>query len=135
MYNVERQGLDAVEHLIQQREVDVVVVLNWERLARKIERRHAALYLAHRYGVEYRFAELVPEGKLPDTLEARIAAPILEAYGEINREKRVSDTKRGRLKLAAQGLPAGGRGGPPYGFRYAHWTGRHSCANCSPCEK
>src|SRR5258706_2892442 len=80
--NVARPGLDEVERLIQRGEIDVVVVLNWERLARRVERRYAALYLARKYGREYRFAELVPDGKLPDTPEAKVQAAFAEVFGE-----------------------------------------------------
>ena len=52
--HVERPMLAEVERLIAQRGVDVVVVLNFERLARDTERRHAALYTARKYGVEFR---------------------------------------------------------------------------------
>jgi DNA invertase Pin-like site-specific DNA recombinase len=117
--NVRRQGLDEVERLIQRRDVDVVVVMNWERLARKVERRYAALWLARKYGCEYRFVELLPDGKLPDTTEAKIQAAVMEVFGEIEREKIIERTKRGRLKRATLGLPSGGRGGATYGFQVA----------------
>ncbi|HZC07436.1 MAG TPA: recombinase family protein [Ktedonobacterales bacterium] len=118
-YNVERPALAEVERLIAQRAIDVVVCLNFERLARKQERRYAAIYLARKYGVEYRFAALEPDGKLADTMESRILGPVLEAYGELNREKIVENTKRGRHKRALMGVPTGGSGGPPFGFRKA----------------
>ena len=116
-YHVERPALREVEQLITQRAVDVVVVLNFERLARNLERRYASLYHARKYGVEYRFAELEPDSKLADDLTSRLIVPVLEAYGEINREKIVENTMRGRAKRVALGFPTGGRGGPPYGFR------------------
>lgn len=118
-YHVERPALAEVEHLIAQRAVDVVVCLNFERLSRNLERRYAAIYLARKHGVEYRFAELEPDGKLPDTLESRLIGPVLEAYGELNREKIVENTTRGRDKRAALGVPTGGSDGPPFGFRKA----------------
>ena len=119
IYNEQRDGLEAVEEHLRRREVDVVVVLNWDRLARVEERRHAAMYLAKRYGAEYCFAELEPDGKRPDTLEAKIIASVMEVVGEITRQQILANTRRGRLKRALQGIPIGGRGGAPYGFRYA----------------
>jgi DNA invertase Pin-like site-specific DNA recombinase len=117
--HVERPALIEVDRLIAQRAVDVVVVLNFERLARNLERRYAAMYHARKYGVEYRFAEIDPDGKMPDTLESRLVAPVLEAYGELNREKIVENTARGKAKRVALGYPSGGSSGPPYGFRKA----------------
>jgi site-specific DNA recombinase len=117
--HVERPMLAEVERLIIRREVDVVVVLNFERLARDTERRHAALYTARKYGVEYRFAELPPDGKLQQSGVDRLLASVLDAYGEINREKIVENTKRGRQKRAVLGIPPSGRGGAPYGLRDA----------------
>jgi DNA invertase Pin-like site-specific DNA recombinase len=117
--HVERPMLAEVERLIIRREVDVVVVLNFERLARDTERRHAALYTARKYGVEYRFAELPPDGKLQQSGVDRLLASVLDAYGEINREKIVENTKRGRAKRAVLGIPPSGRGGAPYGLRDA----------------
>src|SRR5262245_264019 len=54
--NVKRVALAEVDALIAQRAVDVVILTDFERLARSEERRYAALYHARRYGVEYRFA-------------------------------------------------------------------------------
>ena len=117
--DVRLAGLEEIERLIQRREVDVVVCLNWERLARNVERRSAALYFARKYGCEYRFAELLPDGKRLDTPEAKAHAALMEVFGEMEREKIIARTTRGRLKRLSQGLPSGGRGGAPYGFRRA----------------
>jgi len=118
-YHVERRVLDEVERLIQQRQVDVVVTLNFERIARLEERRHAARYFARKYGVEYRFAELLPDGKLDESPMAKAYAGLLEVFGAMERDKIVARTKRGRAFRAKQGIPGGGRGGAPYGLRDA----------------
>jgi DNA invertase Pin-like site-specific DNA recombinase len=130
-HRVERPALDEVERLIAKRAVDVVVVLNFERLARDLVRRYAAIYHAEKYGVEYRFAELKPDGKMPDTMESKIYLPVMEAFGMMSRQKIVDDTKRGKAQRVAMGYPSGGRGGPPYGFRkalegdgYKYWAER-----------
>ncbi len=118
-YHVERRVLDEVERLIQRRQVDVIVALNFERLARQEERRHAARYFARKYGAEYRFAELLPDGKLDESPMAKAYASLLEVFGEMERDKIVARTKRGRAYHAEQGIPWGGRGGAPYGLRNA----------------
>jgi DNA invertase Pin-like site-specific DNA recombinase len=118
-YNVEREGLAEVERLISQRAVDAIVTLNFERLARSMERRYAALYLARRFGVEYRFAEIEPDGKYAPDAMGKMIADVMEAYGELNRQKTIENMKRGKAKRTALGFPSGGRGGAPYGFRKA----------------
>src|SRR5262249_3170181 len=115
--NVHREGLDRVERLIRERGVDVVVVLNFARLARDLVRRYAALFHAKKYGVEYRFAALEPDGKLSDAPEVKMLAPLYEAFGTIEREAIADRTQRGRLKRAALGLPTTGCDGAPYGYR------------------
>jgi DNA invertase Pin-like site-specific DNA recombinase len=119
IFNVVREALDEVERLIQQHAVDVVVVLNWERLARREIQRNAALYHAEKFGCEYRFVEFKPDGKLPDTQEFKALAAVRSLYGELNRAMIVANTSRGREKRAAQGTPSGGSDGPPYGMRDA----------------
>jgi DNA invertase Pin-like site-specific DNA recombinase len=127
--HVERPALAEVEERIRQRAIDVVVCLNFERLARDSTARGAALAFARKYGVEYRFAELKPDGKIPNTDEAMMLSTIMEAYGAINRKKIVDNTERGRLHRASLGLPIGGSAGSPYGFRkaqpgdkYSYWA-------------
>lgn len=116
---VQRPALEEVERLVQRREVDVVVVNDWERLARTEERRYAALYHARRYGAEYRFATLGADGRLDDTPMAKMYTSVMQVFGEIERNKIIERTSRGRAHRAERGLPTGGRGGAPYGFRPA----------------
>jgi DNA invertase Pin-like site-specific DNA recombinase len=116
-YNVEREGLGEVERLISHRTVHCVVALNFERLARSMERRYAALYHARRFGVEYRFAELLPDGKYAPDAMGKMIAGVMDAYGELNRQKTIENMRRGKAKRTALGFPSGGRGGAPYGFR------------------
>ena len=73
--NVRRAALGEVETLIAQRAIDVVIVNDFERLARTEERRYAALFHARRYSVEYRFASLGGDGRLGNTPMARCSAP------------------------------------------------------------
>jgi site-specific DNA recombinase len=117
--NVKRLALAEVEALIVQRAVDVVILTDFERLARSEERRYAALYHARRYGVEYRFASLGANGKLDDTPMGKVYGSVMQVFGEIERDKIYARTMRGRMRRAERGVPSGGRAGAPFGFRYA----------------
>jgi DNA invertase Pin-like site-specific DNA recombinase len=119
IYRVRREAFEEVEDLIRRREIDVVVVLNWERLDRRDDARKAAVYMAERYGVEYRFVEFKPDGKLANTPEAKAYAGFKQLFGEIQRDYIVANTQRGRQDRVDQGIPGGGSDGPPYGMRDA----------------
>ncbi len=116
--NVRRAALAEVEALIAERAIDVVVVNDFERLARTEERRYAALYHARRFGCEYRFASLGADGKLDETPMAKPYGAMLQAFGEIERDKIFARTMRGRMHRAARGVPSSGRGGPAYGYQF-----------------
>jgi DNA invertase Pin-like site-specific DNA recombinase len=116
-HDVQRLALAEVEALIAKRAIDVVVVNDFERLARTEERRFAALYHARRYGVEYRFASL-PNGKLDDSPMGKLYASVLHIFGEMERDKILARTSRGRLDRATRGVPSGGGNGVPFGYRY-----------------
>ena len=117
-HNVRRIALAEVEALIAQRAVDVVIVNDWERLARTEERRYYALYHARRFGVEYRFASLGADGKLDDTPMAKLYGRVMQVFGEMERDKIFARTMRGRMRRAERGVPTGGRGGAPFGFSF-----------------
>jgi DNA invertase Pin-like site-specific DNA recombinase len=114
--NVKRAALAEVEALIAQRAVDVVIVNDWERLARTEEWRYYALYHARRYGVEYRFASLGADGRLDETPMAKLYGSVMQVFGEIERDKIYARTMRGRMRRAERGVPTGGRGGAPFGY-------------------
>jgi DNA invertase Pin-like site-specific DNA recombinase len=118
MHRVRRPALDAVLSLIEQRRVDVVVARELERVARKSELRAVILASAQRLGAEFRFANLPPDGTLPDDLTSRMARPILEAFGELEADRIRERTWGGRVRRFEAGLPGSGRGGPPYGFAW-----------------
>lgn len=116
--NVERPILDEVLKLAQRREVDVIVAREFERVARTKARRYMAIGIAERFGVEFRFANLLPTGKLPDTQEGRLYLAIADEFGEMERDRIVERTTPGRIARWAKGLPGNGCSGPPYGYKW-----------------
>ena len=100
-----RAALGEVETLIAQRAIDVVIVNDFERLARTEERRYAALFHARRYSVEYRFASLGGDGRLGNTPMARVFGSAMQVFGEMERDKIFARTMRGRMRRAARGVP------------------------------
>ncbi len=117
-YRVERPVLDAVLQLAQRGEVDVIVASEFERVDRTKTGRYLAMGTAEKYGVEFRFENQPPNGKLPDTLEGKIYRSIQDDLGEIERDRIVERTTPGRERRYAEGKPAGGRAGPPYGYTW-----------------
>jgi site-specific DNA recombinase len=125
---VRRPVLDELEERMQRHELDVIVVLNEDRLSRDADHRSYFYYVADRFGCEIRFAELEPDGKLPQSGEDKLVGDIRRRLGRIERDRIVKRTRRGRVHRASLGLPSGGRDGPPYGFRkaqpgepYSYW--------------
>jgi site-specific DNA recombinase len=117
-YNVVRKMLEAVLLLAQQKKVDVIVAREPERLSRTSERRAFYIELCKSWGVEWRFANLQPDGKLPDTLEGKLMGMVTELYGELEAARIAERTAPGQERRYAAGLPHGGRYGPPYGYKW-----------------
>lgn len=117
-YNVVRKVLESVIALAQQRKVDVIVAREMERLSRDKDRRALVIGMCEMYGVEWRFANLTPDGRLPDTLEGKMVAAIKELYGAVEAEMIAERTRPGHERRFAAGFPHGGRYGPPYGYRW-----------------
>jgi predicted site-specific integrase-resolvase len=90
-YNVVRKVLEAVLALAQQRKVDVIVARAMERLDRDKDRRAFAIGFCDRYDVEWRFANLTPNGKFPDTLDGKMIAAMKKFYGLIEAEESQRD--------------------------------------------
>jgi DNA invertase Pin-like site-specific DNA recombinase len=107
--NVERPVVEAVLKLAAQGEIDVVVCREWERVARVSARRQQIIMTAEDFGVEFRFANLAAtQGKMPDTLESRIARNVLEELGQMERDKIVERLTPGKMRRHVEGLPHGG---------------------------
>src|SRR5690348_3190623 len=116
--NVERPVLDAVLALAQHDEIDVIVCSEFERVSRVKMRRWAAIATALEFGVEFRFANLLPNGKLPDTREGRMYLSMAEEFGEMEAERIRERTEPGLARRRAAGLPGSGSAGPPYGYKW-----------------
>ena len=115
-YRVERPVLETVLQLAQRGEVDVIVASEFERVDRTKTGRYLAIGTAEKYGVEFRFENQPDE--LPETMEGKIYRSIQDDLGEMERNRIVERTTPGREWRYAQGMPAGGRAGPPYGYRW-----------------
>ncbi len=116
--NVQRPMLDAVLALCQRREIDVIICREFERVARTKLRRYQAVQTALDYGVEFRFANLKPNGKLPNTREGKAYLERLEEFGEMERERILERLTPGLERRWAKGIPGQGRSGPNYGYRW-----------------
>jgi DNA invertase Pin-like site-specific DNA recombinase len=122
-YRVERPVLDAVLQLAQRGEVDVIVAREMERVSRTKAGRYQGIGTAAKYGAEFRFANLPPDGKLPNTTEGKLYLAMLEEFGEMERDRIVERTAPGRERRLAAGIPGGGRFGPAYGYRWPDKNG------------
>ncbi len=117
-FNVERPMLDAVLQLAQRGEVDVIVARELERVARAKARRYLAIGTAEKFGAEFRFANLPPDGRLPTDGEGRLYLAIADEFGQMERDRIVERTTPGRERRLAAGLPGSGCAGPPFGYRW-----------------
>jgi hypothetical protein len=73
-YRVERPALDEVLKLAQRGEVDVIVVREFERLDRTKAGRYVSIGIAEKYGAEFRFANLVPDGKTSESRQGKVSS-------------------------------------------------------------
>ena len=105
-YRVERPVLDAVLQLAQRGEVDVIVAREMERVSRTKAGRYQAIGTAAKYGAEFRFANLPPNGKLPKTTEGKLYLAVLEEFGEMERDRIVERTAPGVSADSPQESPA-----------------------------
>jgi DNA invertase Pin-like site-specific DNA recombinase len=131
---VARPMLDEVLRLAASGQIDVIVCAEMERIARIKMRRYQAIATALDFGVEFRFANMPPDGRLPDDPSARLYLAFLEEFGQAEAEKiadRLGPEKRRRYEL---GLPHGGRGGALWGYLPGEggWASTASRWGCSP---
>ncbi|HEX8981827.1 MAG TPA: recombinase family protein [Ktedonobacterales bacterium] len=118
-YNVKRKVLESVLLLAERREVDVIVAREPERLHRVSEQRNFYMLFCDLYNVEWRFANLRDtDGKVPDTFDGRLRGWATELFGELEAQRIAERMTPGRERRYAAGLPAGGRYGAPYGYKW-----------------
>ena len=115
---VPRPVLNAVLMLAEQRKIDVIVCSEYERVDRLADRRAVWKATAEKFGCEFRFANLPPTGKLPDTMESRIVGAVRDVMGELEAARLRERTLPGMMRRAEAGLPGSGRSGPAYGYRW-----------------
>ncbi len=115
MRNVARPVLDEVLKLAAAGQIDVIVVSEMERIARSRMRRYQAIQTALDVGCEFRFANLEPDGRLPDDPAMRMYLNLMEEYGQMEAERIVERLGAPKRRRYEDGLPHGGRSGPAYG--------------------
>ena len=116
MRNVARPVLQDVLKLAVRGDIDVIVAAEMERIARSEGRRWRAIQTAEDHGVEFRFANLPPDGKLPDDPMQKTFGALRSFYAQAEAERireRTWPPKQRRFEL---GLPHGGRSGPLWGY-------------------
>ncbi|MGO8948944.1 MAG: recombinase family protein [Ktedonobacterales bacterium] len=126
MHNVAHPKLDAVLKLAIAHAIDVIVCSELDRIDRKEELRYYAIYTAHEYGVDFRFENMPPDGKMPEDIMGKMYMNIMQLFGEIEANRiheRLWPAKQARYEA---GLPHGGRAGPLYGYASGERTlGKH----------
>ena len=118
MKRVRRPALDQAHKMAEREEVDVIVCLDPKRLNRKPDRRYWAIYVAERFGAEFRFV-VYPEtrGKLPDDEAAYLKRAFEDWQAEREAKDIVDRLTPAKLMRHELGLPHGGSNGPNYGYK------------------
>jgi DNA invertase Pin-like site-specific DNA recombinase len=116
MRHVRRPVLDEVLRLAAAGEIDVVVVREPERIARSEGRRWQAIQTAADFGVEFRFANRPPDGKLPQDKQQKAFGALQSYFAEAEAERIAERLRPEKLRRLVDGLPHGGRGGPSFGY-------------------
>jgi predicted Zn-ribbon and HTH transcriptional regulator len=104
--NVVRKVLEAVVLLAQKREVDVIVARESQRLSRVGERLNFYVELCKTFDVEWRFANIQPDGKLPDTWEGKLRGLIEGLFGELEAERIAERMGPGSRTTVCRWLPS-----------------------------
>lgn len=116
---LDRPEFTKLRALVNNREIEVVVVLSSDRLTRNLA--HALIL---REELQHANVELhyVRRGKSEDTPESRMMENIEGVFNEYWREKIAEASRRGLHKKAESGKVVG-QGGVPYGYRMNKDTG------------
>ena len=108
----ERPALDRLRDAARDGLVDLLLVHDPDRLARRYAYQVLLLEEFQRWGVEVRFLKQPP----PDNPEQLLLVQIQGAIAEYERARILERTRRGRLYWARQGRPVSSH--VPYGYRY-----------------
>jgi len=113
---MERPELDRLLSEIEEKEVDVVLITDPDRLARGFVSQAILKQQIKDKGASVVFLSL-PPAKSP---EQELGHQVLAAVGDYERKKIKQRTRLGKLQKAKRGLIMGGRA--PYGYRYISRT-------------
>ena len=115
--NVQRPILEELLAACAKKEIDVIVVREFQRIDRKTLRRHHTIVEAQKFGVEFRYANLPEQGgKMKEDKESHIYRTLVEEMGEMEHDiivERLTSYKDQRFE---HGYPDGGSNGPLYGY-------------------
>jgi len=111
-YYFDRPGLDRLRDAARDGVIDVVLVHDPDRLARRYAYQVLLLEELQRWGVQVRFIEQPP----PDSPDQKLLVQIQGAIAEYERARILERTRRGRLFWARQGRPVSSLA--PFGYRY-----------------
>src|ERR671937_388037 len=116
----ERDGMDELRRLLREGAADVVVAYAVDRLSRNQNHIGVLFDEVQRAGARLEF---VTE-KFEDTAVGRFILAARAFIAEVEREKIVERTTRGRVERARSGRLPGGTGRGCYGYVYNPTTGR-----------
>jgi site-specific DNA recombinase len=106
-----RPGLTKVRELIRSRSIDVFLVYDPDRLARKLAHQLILTEECEKAGVRLEFVTMPNT----DSMEGRLLLNVRGVIAEYEKEKIRERTLRGRREKARQGFVVGGR--RPYGYK------------------
>jgi site-specific DNA recombinase len=111
-YHFDRPALDRLRDGARDGLLDLLLVHDPDRLARRYAYQVLLLEELERFGVEVRFLKQPP----PDSPDQKLLVQIQGAISEYERARIMERTRRGRLFWARQGRPVSAQ--VPYGYRY-----------------
>src|SRR3954453_2407801 len=123
-YTLDRPGMDRIRRLIHDGAADVLLSFAVDRLARNQTKLAVLLDEAEEAGV---ILECVTE-KVEDTPLGKLVMSLRAFAAEIEREKIVERTTRGKIERARSGRIPQGLGRGTYGYTYNPTTGQREIA-------
>lgn len=116
-FRFDRPALDRLRDAVRDGLIDLLLILDPDRLARNFAYQYLLLEEFERRGIEVRFIKQPP----PDSPEQRLLVQIQGVIAEYERARIMERTRRGRLFWARQGRPVSSH--VPYGYRYVQRNG------------
>jgi site-specific DNA recombinase len=119
-YHFERPALDRLRDAARDGLLDLLLIHDPDRLARRYAYQVLLLEELERFGVEVRFLHQPPS----DSPEQKLLVQVQGAISEYERARIMERTRRGRLFWARQGRPVSDK--VPFGYRYVRSDGEPS---------